>query len=83
MGDRPKLAHFLGVRDLVLGAGILRGQNVVAWVQARGIADALDGMLIIGGAATGAFRRDRAPIGLAAATGFSALSFWLAQRLDG
>jgi hypothetical protein len=39
-------------------------------------------MLIIGGAATGAFRRDRAPIGLAAAAGFSALSFWLAQRLD-
>ena len=83
MGDRPKLAYFLGVRDLVLGAGILRGQNAGAWVQARGIADALDGVLIIGGAATGAFRRDRAPIGLAAATGFSALSFWLAQRLDG
>src|SRR5215210_5751577 len=80
MGARPKLGYFLGVRDLVLGAGILRGQN--AGVRARGVADALDGVLIIGGAATGAFRRDRAPIGLAAATGFSALSFWLAQRLD-
>ena len=82
MGDRPKLAHFLGVRDLVLGVGILRGQNAGAWVRARGVADALDGVLILGGAATGAFRRDRAPIGLAAAAGFSALSFWLAQRLD-
>ena len=82
MGARPKLGYFLGVRDLVLGAGILRGQNAGAWVRARGVADALDGVLIIGGAATGAFRRDRAPIGLAAATGFSALSFWLAQRLD-
>jgi hypothetical protein len=80
MGDRPKLGYFLGVRDLVLGAGILRGQNAGAW--ARGVADALDGALIIGGAATGAFRRDRAPIGLAAAAGFSALNFWLAQRLD-
>ena len=47
-----------------------------------GIADALDAALIIGGAASGVFRRDRAPIGLAAAAGFSALSFWLAQRLD-
>jgi hypothetical protein len=82
MGARPKLGYFLGVRDLVLGAGILRGQNAGAWVRARGVADALEGVLIIGGAATGAFRRDRAPIGLAAATGFSALSFWLAQRLD-
>ena len=82
MGDRPKLGHFLGVRDLVLGAGILRGQNAGAWVRARGIADALDGALILGGAATGAFRWDRAPIGLAAAAGFSALSVWLAQRLD-
>ena len=82
MGDRPKLGYLLGVRDLVLGVGILRGQNAGAWVRARGIADALDGALIIGGAATGAFRRDRAPISLAAAAGFSALSFWLAQRLD-
>jgi hypothetical protein len=82
MGDRPKLAYFLGARDLVLGAGILRGQNAGVWVRTRGIADALDGVLIIGGAATGAFRRDRAPIGLAVAAGFSALSVWLAQRLD-
>jgi hypothetical protein len=82
MGDRPKLGRFLGARDLVLAVGILRGQNAGAWVRARGIADALDGALIIGGAATGAFRRDRAPISLAAAAGFSALSFWLAQRLD-
>jgi hypothetical protein len=82
LGDRPNLGRFLGVRDLVLGAGILRGQNVGAWVRGRAIADALDGALILGGTATGAFRRDRAPIGLAAAAGFSALSFWLARRLD-
>lgn len=82
MGDRPNLGRFLGVRDLTIGTGILRGQNVGTWIRARGIADALDGALIIGGAATGAFRRDRAPIGLAAAAGFSALSFWLARRLD-
>jgi hypothetical protein len=29
MGNRPKLGHFLSVRDLVLGAGILRKAYVV------------------------------------------------------
>ncbi len=82
LGDRPNLGRFLGVRDLVLGTGLLRGQNTAAWCRARGIADALDVALIIGGAATGAFRRNRAPLGLAAGAGFSALSFWLARRLE-
>ncbi len=82
LGDRPNLGRFLGVRDIVLGAGILQGQNTASWVQARGIADALDVALIIGGTATGAFRRDRAPISLASGAGFSALSFWLARRLN-
>ena len=82
LGDRPNLGRFLGWRDLVLGTGLLRGQNTAAWCRARGIADAQDVALIIGGAATGAFRRDRAPIGVASGAGFSALSFWLAQQRD-
>jgi hypothetical protein len=82
LGDRPNLGRILGVRDLVLGAGLLRGQNTTGWCRVRGIADALDVVLIIGGAATGAFRRDRAPIGVATGAGFSALSFWLARRLE-
>ena len=81
MGERPRLGRFLGARDLVLGAGLLRGRNKAAWCWARGVADALDVVLIVGGAATGAFRRDRAPIGVASGAGFSALSFWLARRL--
>jgi hypothetical protein len=82
LGDRPNLGRFLGVRDLVLGTGLLRGQNTAAWCRARGVADALDVTLIVGGAAAGAFRRDRAPIGVASGAGSSALSFWLARRLD-
>jgi hypothetical protein len=39
-------------------------------------------VLIFGGAAARAFRRDRAPIGVASGAGFSALSFWLARRLE-
>ena len=82
LSDHPNLGRFLGVRDIVLGAGILRGQNTASWVQARGIADALDVALIIGGTVTGGFRRDRAPISLASGAGFSVLSFWLARRLN-
>jgi hypothetical protein len=82
LGDRPNSGRFLGVRDLVLGTGLLRGQNTAAWCRARGIADAMDVALIVGGAATGAFRKDRAPIGIATGASFSALSFWLARRLE-
>jgi hypothetical protein len=46
LGDRPTLGRFLGARDLVLGAGLLRSQNTAAWCRARGIADALDVALI-------------------------------------
>jgi carbon monoxide dehydrogenase subunit G len=83
LGDRPNLGRFLGVRDLVLGTGLLRSQNTAAWCRARGIADALDVAFIIGGAVTGAFRRDRAPMGVATGASFSVLSFWLARRLEG
>lgn len=82
MGDRPKLGRLLGVRDLVLGPGMPRGHNTALWCRARGTADALNVALLIGGAATGAFRRDRAAIGAISAAGFSALCFWLARRLD-
>jgi hypothetical protein len=82
LGTRPNLGRFIGVRDLVLGMGLLRGPNPAVWCRARGIADALDVALIIGGAAAGAFRRDRAPIGVATGASFSALSFWLARRLE-
>ena len=83
LGDRPNLGRLLGARDLVLGAGLLLGgQNTAAWCRARGLADALDVALIVVGAATGAFRRERAPIGVATGAGFSALSFWIARRLE-
>ena len=83
LGDRPNLGRFLDVRDLVLGTGLLRAQNTATWCRVRGIADALDVALIVGGASAGAFRRDRAPIGVATGAGFSALSFWLVRRLEG
>ena len=82
LGDRPKVARLLGVRELVIGTGLLLGQNTAAWCRLRGIADALDVTLIIVGAAIGVVQRDRAPIGVASGAGFSTLSFWLAHRLE-
>ncbi len=38
LGDRPNLGRFLGARDIVLGTGLLRSQNMAAWCRARGIA---------------------------------------------
>ncbi len=82
MGERPHLGRVLGARDLVIGVGTLRGRNTAAWVRARGLADALDGALLLGGAATGAFRRDRALVWVVAAAGISAMDFRLARQLE-
>ncbi len=82
MGERPNLGRLMGARDLVLGAGLLRGGNTTTWLRARGAADALDAAVILAGMASGAFPRNRAPVGLAMATGFSVLSFVLARRMD-
>ena len=81
MGDRPTLGRVMGVRDLVVGAGLLRGEETRAWLIARGINDALDAALILGGAASGAFPRNRAPVGIAVATSLSVVSLLLARRL--
>ena len=81
MGDRPTLGRIMGARDLVVGAGLLRGKDTRTWLLARGINDALDAALILGGAASGAFPRDRAPVGLAIASSLSVVSLLLARRL--
>ena len=82
LGERRKLGRLLGARDLVLGAGLLRGGSEATWLRARGVADALDAALILGGLSIGAFPKSRGPVGLATATGSAVLSFLLARRLD-
>lgn len=81
MGDRPTLGRVMGARDLVIGAGLLRGEDTRAWLLARSVNDAVDAVIILGGAAVGAFPRNRAPVGLAVATSLSVASFLLARRL--
>ena len=81
MGERPVLGRVMGIRDLVIGAGLLRGEDTRAWLMARSISDAADAAIILGGAASGAFPRNRAPVGLTVAASLSAASFLLARRL--
>jgi hypothetical protein len=82
MGERPNLGRLLGVRDLVLGAGLLRGGSEATWLRAGGWRTPWTRRLILGGLSLGAFPKSRAPVGLASATGFAILSFLLARRLD-
>lgn len=81
MGDRPTLGRVMGVRDLVVGAGLLRGKETRTWLVARGINDALDAAIVLGGMVSGDFPRDRAPVGLAVATSLSVVSLLLARRM--
>lgn len=81
MGDRPTLGRVMGVRDLVVGAGLLRGKDARTWLVARGLNDAADAAIILGGMLSGAFPRDRAPVGFAVATSLSVGSLLLARRL--
>jgi hypothetical protein len=82
MGERPNLGRFLGVRDLVLAAGLLRAEDPAPWLRARAVSDAADAALLAGGAVYGAFPRDRAFLGFAVAVGSSASSFALSRRFD-
>lgn len=82
MGERPNLGRFLGVRDLILAAGLLRDENPAPWLRARAVSDAADAALLAGGAASGAFPRGRAMLGVTVAAGFSAFCFFLAQRVE-
>ncbi len=83
MGERPNLGRFLGVRDLVVGAGLLsQSENLAPWIRARAISDAVDATLFLAGAASGAIPRGRAMFGFAVASAFSVFSFALARRLQ-
>ena len=83
MGERPNLGRFLGVRDLLIGVGLLsRRENLAPWLRARALSDAVDATLFLAGAASGAFPRGRAMFGFAVASTFSASVFALARRLD-
>ncbi len=83
MGERPTLGRFLGVRDLIVGAGLLSGQeNLRPWLRARAVSDAGDATLLLAGAIYGIFPRGRAMLRFVVASAFSIFGFTLARQLD-
>jgi hypothetical protein len=83
MGERPRLGRFLGVRDLLVGAGLLsRRDNLASWLRARAVSDAGDATLLLAGAVSGVFPRGRAMFGFVVASAFSVFGFTLARRLE-
>jgi hypothetical protein len=81
MGQRKWLGRFLGAKDLVIGAGILRSEDAKPWLLARALSDAQDAALLIAGISTGVFPPRKAAFGLTVATSLSAASLILAKRL--
>jgi hypothetical protein len=81
MGERKRFGWFLGAKDLVIGAGLLRSENVRPWLTTSALSDAQDAALLVGGIASGTFPRGKAAFGLAVATGLCASSLALARRL--
>ena len=71
----------LGLRDLVIGAGLVSGRVPRLWVIARAVSDAADAVMLVGGATTGAFSRRMAVPGIGVALSSSGLGFWLSRRL--
>lgn len=82
MGDRPRLARYFGVRDLVLGRVLLDTRHPGPWLLGRGLADASDAGILAWGLLTRRFGGRAVPL-LAAALGSCALSLALAKRRDG
>lgn len=81
MAGYRRVVRLLGLRDLVIGAGQVSGRAPRRWALARAVADSSDTVLLISGAATGAFERRMAALGIGAALGSGGLSFWLSRRL--
>jgi hypothetical protein len=46
LGRRPGLMAVIGVRDVVIGLGLLRGRRPAVWLRAQAAADAVDATIV-------------------------------------
>lgn len=81
MAGYRQIVRLLGLRDLVIGAGLASGRAPRRWAIARAVADAADAAMLLGGAVAGAFSRWKVLLGIGVALGSGGLGFWLARRL--
>jgi uncharacterized membrane protein len=80
-GVHPALTRVFGARELAAGLGLLTQPDPAPWLWARVAGDVLD-LAFLGGAMTGARRRERARLGaaLAAVAGVTAVDVYAARR---
>ena len=81
--NRVTVLRVIGVREIVVGVGILRQPDPAPWQWGRVIGDIMDVTLMLLGVATGVFNRSRANPGTVGLLGATALDLWLARRFDG
>jgi hypothetical protein len=82
MGEYRNLILLLGVRDLIIGSGLVSGRSLRLWLRARAASDTADAALMVVGLSTGTVPPTKAVLGFVTATASSVLSFWLARRLS-
>jgi hypothetical protein len=78
--QKPALVRLVGVRDLCIGAGLLRPGNGRRWLWARAASDGLDTMIIAANLLRGSTSRGRAMVGMAASLSSSLFALLLARQ---
>lgn len=81
MGTMPRLLRVIGVRDTLIGTGLLTQPDFGVWLGARAAADGSDAVLLGMGILLGRFRRWNAKLAFVLAVTFSAGAAILARRL--
>jgi hypothetical protein len=80
--EKPVLLRLVGVRDLCIGAGLVRQSNRRRWLWARAASDGLDATIIAANLLSTGTSRGRAMVGMAASLSSSLFAFLLARRRD-
>lgn len=81
MGDRPGILAAIGVRDLVIGAGLLLARDPRPWMGARVAGDLVDLSVMSLGLTRLGFARGRAITGALISGGFLLFDIWLTAAL--
>lgn len=80
-GSRERLARFIGVADLIVGAGLLLDRRRSRWMLARAVLNAALAAVYAGALSEGTPRRTRARVGLLAMFCLTVFDYSLARLL--
>lgn len=82
LGERRKLVRALGMRDFVVGAGLVLANDPTPWLRARLASEVFDTVFHCGGALAGVFDRRRALPIAAGAAAVAVLDYFLIRKLQ-